>query len=408
MADVMTSLIKSLDMKNMSINKIRKLADKGVKFSNPETIEISDEVDIERISGNGVRIYSGCRIFGRNTYISHNARLGYEGPLVVDNCQMGPSVDLKGGFLKDAVFLENTSMGNGAYVRGGTILEENASCAHTVGLKQTILFPFVTLGSLINFCDCFMSGGTGKKNHSEIGSSYVHFNFTPNQDKATPSLIGDVPRGVMLNQLPVFLGGQGGLVGPCRLGFGIVIAAGSVWRKDELRNSRLLMAGKTEELNLPYFSGAQISYKRIIKNNIIYIANLIALSRWYADIRSMFVSEDFPEPLLYGLKKNISVAVLERIEKLEIFFCKIREITGLSLNWNKVAIYFKNLIYKENAALRETFMGIISSCIEKKGNNYLSVIKGLENKERAAGTMWLQGIVDEIADNLLEIIYNYE
>ena len=408
MADVMTSLIKSLDMKNMSINKIRKLADKGVKFSNPETIEISDEVDIERISGNGVRIYSGCRIFGRNTYISHNARLGYEGPLVVDNCQMGPSVDLKGGFLKDAVFLENTSMGNGAYVRGGTILEENASCAHTVGLKQTILFPFVTLGSLINFCDCFMSGGTGKKNHSEIGSSYVHFNFTPNQDKATPSLIGDVPRGVMLNQLPVFLGGQGGLVGPCRLGFGIVIAAGSVWRKDELRNSRLLMAGKTEELNLPYFSGAQISYKRIIKNNIIYIANLIALSRWYADIRSMFVSEDFPEPLLYGLKKNISVAVLERIEKLEIFFCKIREITGLSLNWNKVAIYFKNLIYKENAALRETFMGIISSCIEKKGNNYLSVIKGLETKERAAGTMWLQGIVDEIADNLLEIIYNYE
>jgi UDP-N-acetylglucosamine/UDP-N-acetylgalactosamine diphosphorylase len=52
-------------------------------------------------------------------------------------------------------------------------------------LKQTILFPFVTLGSLINFCDIFMSGGSDRKNHSEVGSSYIHFNYTPNQDKAT-------------------------------------------------------------------------------------------------------------------------------------------------------------------------------------------------------------------------------
>lgn len=391
-------------MKNMSIDKIRKLTDKGVKFSNPETIEIGDDVDIERISGNGVKIYSGCRIFGKNIYISHNVRLGYESPLVINNCQVGPNADLKGGFLKDAVFLENASMGNGAHVREGTILEENASCAHTVGLKQTILFPFVTLGSLINFCDCLMSGGTGEKNHSEIGSSYIHFNFTPNQDKATPSLIGDVSRGVMLNQRPVFLGGQGGLVGPCRLGFGIVIAAGTVWRKDELRNSRLLMTGETKELNIPYSPGIRTSYKRIIKNNIIYIANLIALSRWYTDIRSMFISENFPEPLLYALKENISIAVLERIEKLEVFFYKIMETTDLSLNWNKVDAYFKNLTYKGDPALREAFIGKISSAIEKKGNNYLTVIKGLENKEAAMGTMWLQGIIDKITDNLLKIV----
>jgi bifunctional UDP-N-acetylglucosamine pyrophosphorylase/glucosamine-1-phosphate N-acetyltransferase len=95
-------------------------------------------------------------------------------------------------------------------VRAGTIFEEQASIAHTVGLKQTILFPFVTLGSLINFCDCFMAGGTSRENHSEVGSSYIHFNYTPNQDKATASLIGDVPHGVMLNQNPIFLGGQGG------------------------------------------------------------------------------------------------------------------------------------------------------------------------------------------------------
>ena len=94
-----------------------------------------------------------------------------------------------------------------------------------MGLKQTILFPFVTLGSLINFCDCLMAGGTSRQNHSEVGSSYIHFNYSTNQDKATPSLIGDVPRGVMLNQPPIFLGGQGGLVGPVCLEYGTVIAA---------------------------------------------------------------------------------------------------------------------------------------------------------------------------------------
>ena len=89
-------------------------------------------------------------------------------------------------------------MGLGAQVRETCILEEEASGAHCAGIKQTILLPFVTLGSLINFCDCLMAGGTSRQNHSEVGSSYIHFNFTPDGDKTTPSLIGDVPRGVML------------------------------------------------------------------------------------------------------------------------------------------------------------------------------------------------------------------
>ena len=84
-------------------------------------------------------------------------------------------------------------MGSGAHVRAGTLLEEEFDGAHAVGLKQTLFLPFVTAGSLINFCDALMAGGTSRKNHSEIGSSYIHFNYTPHRDKATPSLVGDVP-----------------------------------------------------------------------------------------------------------------------------------------------------------------------------------------------------------------------
>ena len=192
-----------------NMSKIEKLIEKGVKINRPTSVEIGDEVDIDRISADGVVIYAGCKIFGAETLILPGVKLGYEGPATVDNCQIGPDVELKGGYFKQSVFLEKARLGLGSHVREATILEEQAVIAHTVALKHTILFPFVTLGSLINFCDCLMAGGTSRKNHSEVGSSYIHFNFTPSQDKATASLIGDVPRGVMLNRQPIFSRGPG-------------------------------------------------------------------------------------------------------------------------------------------------------------------------------------------------------
>jgi UDP-N-acetylglucosamine/UDP-N-acetylgalactosamine diphosphorylase len=223
--------------------KIKELIKKGVDIPNPLSIDVGEEVNIDQISGTAVKIYPGCRIYGEKTVISSGVQLGVEAPVTVDNCQLGPKVELKGGYFNKSVFLEKASMGLGGHVREACLLEEQASGAHCVGLKHTILFPFVTLGSLINFCSCLMAGGTSRKDHSEVGSSYIHFNFTPEGDKATASLIGDVPRGVMLNNPPIFLGGQGGMVGPLRIGYGNVVAAESVLRKDVDMENKLIMSG---------------------------------------------------------------------------------------------------------------------------------------------------------------------
>lgn len=388
-------------MKNQSITKIEKLLTKGVKILNPNSVEIGDDVITERISGDDVVIHSGCRIFGSSTLILQGARLGYEGPVTIENCQVGPQVELGGGFFREAVFLEKVIMGSGSHVREGTILEEESSVAHAVGLKQTILFPFVTLGSLINFCDCFMSGGTSRKDHSEVGSSYIHFNYTPNQDKATPSLIGDVPNGVMLNRKPIFLGGQGGLVGPCRLAFGTVAAAGIICRKDELRQGRLLFEAKGRSGNVPFIRGVHRNIKKLMTNNVIYIANLMALKQWYVHVRSQFISYNFPETLLRGLEEKLNIAINERIKRLKEF-CRQSELYD---KWSELEESFKKLQTEEgDRKLKDIFLEKISFGIRESGSNYISVIKGLKSKDAKSGTIWLQGIVDHATVNLLKII----
>jgi len=417
-------------MGNQSTSKIEKLLKKGVKIPYPQGVEIGPEVNTDRISGDGVVIYSGCKIFGRSILILQGSKLGYEGPVTIENCQVGSQVELKAGFFRNAVFLKKSSMGSGSNVREGTILEEESSGAHTVGLKQTILFPYVTLGSLINFCDCLMSGGTSRKNHSEVGSSYIHFNYTPNQDKATPSLIGDVPRGVMLNQRPIFLGGQGGLVGPCRLEFGTVIAAGSIFRKDELRPKRLLFEGMGKSGNIPFMPGTYYNIKRITVNNIIYIANLIALEHWYTHVRSKFLSDDFPEPLFYGLKEKLDMAIAERIHRFKALTQKMSDSvsayqyhTKEKENEFRLVLQQKNELYKrwteleenfksqrnteEKTSLRDIFLEKIDIGIKTSGKDYISVIKGLSIEDKNAGTGWLQGIVDSITAESFKIIPSF-
>ncbi len=397
-------------MKEHSFIKIKELIDKGVEIPCPGTIEIGAEVNVDRISGDGVVLHSGCKIFGESTLILKGAKLGYEAPVTVDDCFIGPLVELKGGFFNQAVFLKKVSMGYGAHIRAGTILEEQASGAHAVALKQTILFPFVTLGSLINFCDCFMSGGTSRKDHSEVGSSYVHFNYTPIQDKATASLIGDVPQGVMLNQRPIFLGGQGGLVGPIRLAYGTIIGAGSIRRKDELRHGRLILEAGGKSINMAYTARKTSNIKRIVHNNIIYIANLIALMQWYIAVRSQFLVDEFPEPLLAGLKTTLNTAIDERIKRLKDYFEIIspspveKQQKKLSDSWPELENSFKELRSSPaDSSDKDIFLEKIAKGINEYGKDYIAVIKKLNKEDAQTGTRWLQGIVDKVIAEILKI-----
>jgi hypothetical protein len=402
-------------------DNVRALMKKGVKILNPLSVDIGSEVNPDRISHDDVTIYPGTRLYGEKTLISRGSRVGYESPATVDDCLLGPHVELRGGFLKSSVFLEKAVIAGGAQVREGCILEEEASAAHSVGLKQTILFPFVTLGSLINFCDCFMAGGTSRKDHSEVGSSYIHFNYTPNQDKATPSLIGDVPRGVMLNRPPIFLGGQGGLIGPARIGYGTLIPAGVIYRKDCPEGGKRLTEESGRAISKPFHIGFYGDIHRRVCNNIIYLANLLALRQWYCHIRRPFFQlDDMGEELYLGAMDALECLIRERLKRFQELSEKMERSVELGekllkgdrkkmlLNqkkefhrsWPALKDCFTKRMEETIAlAKRDRFVKIIHAKISRRNPHYLKAIKGLTEEESLAGTQWLQNIVDHITES---------
>ena len=397
--------------------RVMQLMENGVVIPCPASVEIGREVDLTRIAP-GVRIHIGSKIHGADTSIGPGCVIGEEAPTAIDNCQLGHDVRLKGGYFCGAVFLDGSSMGSCAHVRSGTLLEEQASGAHSVGFKQTVFMPYVTAGSLINFCDAFLGGGTSRKVHSEIGSSYVHFNYTTHRDKATASLLGDVPRGVMLNQKPIFLGGQGGLVGPVRIEYGNVIPAGVIYRKDALDPDQLLLTRAVSGQPRPYHMDIYRGIARIVNNNLIYIGNIFALQAWYKTIRHpMMASDPFQRACCEGADNVLRCIINERIKQLGVVVDKLPDsIKGLEMigcddapdsecaqqkafvaRWPKM---------KEQLA---TFSAAELSLVEKepvqqafqkqKKTRYLDAIHALPEEAGMAATKWLQSIVDAVAQS---------
>jgi len=391
---------------------ISQYTDRGVVISCPESVEIDSGIPPENIAP-GVIVHAGSRIRGATTSIGPECVIGAEAPATIEDCQLGRGVHLKGGYFCSATFLDQSEMGSGAHVRAGTLLEEQARAAHTAGLKQTIFFPFVTAGSLVNFCDCLMAGGTGGTNYSEIGSSYIHFNFPPRRDKATASLIGDVPRGVMLDQSPIFLGGQGGLVGPVRIAYGTILAAGSICREDILEENSLVIPKPVAQKEIRNFNPSQyFDIHRIVYNNLLYLGNLHALAAWYRTARYSYMSSDrFSLAGHAGALARIESGIHERIRQLDSFFEKLPESLELSKSLDAFPEEYRRRqtsFLKQWPALKEILERSApkNTGIEKRDVflgewaamdpdiSYLDAIRRLSPEGRNAGTEWLQAIVN--------------
>lgn len=365
--------------------RLQALTDKGVTILDPRQTFIDADVDLDRIEP-GATLFPGTRLHGPRTLLARRTSVGREGPAVLQDTALDEGAAVDSGFVKGAVLLRGARAGANAHIREGTLLEEAASTAHAVGLKHTILLGFVTVGSVVNLCDLLIAGGTGRSDHSEVGSGFIHFNFTPwgrRGDKATATLVGDVVEGVFLRSPRVFLGGAGGVVGPRRIGYGSVTGAGQVVRRDVLPGRMVVQASPEVDRGVAELPAD--GWRGIKQRNVEYIAQLKALEAWYTGVRLARLpagdAHRITRLVLTEAVATLGLCIAERLERLRAFL----EERGQSLS--------------HPVALADPGPCPIVSPGDATAD-YLEWLKSLPIEAVRAGMAWLSAIAAGVRDHL--------
>ena len=381
--------------------RVQALCERGVRVVDPCQTYVDADVDPSRVDPSAV-LHPGARLYGAALLIGPRAEVGTEGPAMVRDCAFGADTHIASGFAHRAVLLDGASLGSNAHARPGTLLEEQASTAHGVGLKHTVLLSFVALGSLINFCDCLMGGGRSRRDHSEVGSGYIHFNFTPwgaRGDKATPSLFGDVTRGVFLREDRIFLGGAGGCVGPRSVGFGALTGAGQVTRQDVPAHTMSVQAAP--EVSRAFTSGAVDRLEPRASANAKYIGQLAALRAWYAKVRAPRAAAvgGYQAALVQAATDTLDLALAERLKRLQAF----AEERGATLGTGEGAPTVGDLHAAAQAAgaCPEPLAAAVRDAATSPGAaapaDHVKWVQALGDDAVTAGTIWLDAVAAAVA-----------
>jgi len=420
-------------LKYYSQKDLNNLLEKGVHIPDLNLVQITRDVQLENIAP-GSTIHPFVRITGSKTQINSGARIGLRGPAILENSfigkntvigdlgqvtlidtVVGPKSFLGAGVAEQAVFLgketmiNNFTTGYGFRVRKGSLYEEDASSAQHTDTKMTILFPWTTLGSDINFCDSLLAGGTGPElgSFSEVGSGTIHFNYSIRGDKATASLFGDVLKGVFLDQERLFIGGNNSLLGPVKADFGAMTAAGARIKNNLNKglNYGHSLPNGTVDYDVRIFSGVS----RIVKNQVNVLAELTALANWYKQVRINCAAQTPEQKFLYksGIRMvelnyqerlcqlNKYVDFLENsfrlMDSMQASKKEISEQKDLLSRWPKLASEFKDLEKYEiqiPKSLKEEFENLQS----QGQSDYTGLIKNLSQSGKQAGKTWLSEI----------------
>ena len=335
--------------------RIAALAARGVDVWGPERVYIAADVPLGNIEPGSSLI--NATLSGPETRVGRGSRIGVSGLARIENCQIGRDVELGAGSYQNATLLDSVRVRGFAEIREGTLLEEQVDVAHSVAFKNTVLTATVVTGSLINYCDLFMSGGTSRKDHSEVGSGAVHFNFDPRGDKWS-SMIGDAT-GVLLESAPIFVGGNSGLVGPVAIGFGAVIAAGAIVRRNVGPNCIHVEAMRSQ-LAQPFDPERYTMLGGKFTQTARLVGSLHALDSWYEQVRLAFAA-DYQKPLYYAARRQIERHIVERAIRLQRIIGKLdRSIR----KWEQAAGGRGEACIREHRALIENQEQIVKTLVE--------------------------------------------
>jgi UDP-N-acetylglucosamine/UDP-N-acetylgalactosamine diphosphorylase len=218
----------------------------------------------------------------------------------------------------------------------------------------------------------------------------------------------------MLKEAPIFLGGQGGMVGPVKIDYGTVIPAGVICRRDTPGPGFIWSFPQTLKARKEFLPGVYGDIRRKVYLNILYMANLLALKQWYIHVRQdFFLEQKFGADLYAGAIRLLDGSLEERFRQMHKFSLqsealhlvvvgrKKKQLSGsiislkkeFLLKWPQMETYLRSgQEVKIGLKKKEAFTKIIQSKLPGR-NSYLSAIKILTPAETKIGSGWLGEIV---------------
>jgi UDP-N-acetylglucosamine/UDP-N-acetylgalactosamine diphosphorylase len=392
--------------------RIAQLAARGVDVWGPERVYIAADVPLENIEAGASIVHATLR--GAQLRVGRGARIGGSGHAEVTDCQIGRDVEIGAGYYEGATLLDGSRVRGFAELRPGTLLEEQAEAAHSVAFKNTILTATVVTGSLINYCDAFMSGGTSRDDHSEVGSGVIHFNFDPRGDKYG-SLIGDV-RGVLLRSAPIFVGGQCGLVAPLHIDFGATVAAGSMVRRDVPANCVHFEAAgsaRIENFDREVYAGVERKFLATAR----LIGTLRSFHAWYEAVRIPF-ADDFERVLYRAAQGQAQSHISERIKRLSKIIGKLDRSLSKTSGSGDAKLLSYHAEHRLLLKRRKEIEQALSSAPDappppkaflqeyektRKSAGYLDAVRGVSAEAAEAAAAWLNAMADDPVNRLAKL-----
>lgn len=392
--------------------RIAYLAARGVDVWGPERVYIGADVLLENIEPGASLI--NATVSGSRTLIGRGSRIGVSGHACVEDCQIGRDAELGAGSYQNATLLDSVRVRGFAEIREGTLLEEHVDVAHSVAFKNTVLTATVVTGSLINFCDIFMSGGTSRDDHSEVGSGAIHFNYDPRGDKWS-SMLGDAT-GVLLRSAPVFIGGNSGLVSPVSVGFGAVVAAGSIVRHGVGPNCVHVEAARSQESQSFDRERYALLGRRFVQTAHL-VGTLHALDAWYEYVRLPFAGND-QKPLYEAARRQITNHIAERASRLQKIIGKLDRSLA---KWAQVPRETGARFVAEHRLLIENQERIAATLIDSSSppppeqaveayqkqnatDGHIFRIRGVDDAASAAFAEWLQTVAAQSAEKIQKLV----
>ncbi len=272
--------------------RVEKLIANGMSILAPESVIVGEEVKLENLEA-GVVIGPGTKILGAETMIGAGTEI--QGAAIIKNSLIGRNCSLAAGEYADSVLLDGCSTVGWARVRGHSAWEEGSNSAHNCDTKTTVLGYKITLGSLINFCNVLMLGGTSPRLEvgAEVGSGTINFNFLPFGPTVGALIKPSTVVGSMESPFLVcdgaptryaFVGGHCSFIAPVVIGLGTVVAAKSRINPGIYGDDKLIGGGNIEKPVVLDVSKVRILKDMTPKYEILIrqMAIATAFQKWFA------------------------------------------------------------------------------------------------------------------------------